>query len=125
MITCTKKSFNFGCAFLFSLAVIFSQNISAKEKASENMGNGMMGQGIMDQENMGRGMMGRNMMGQGMMGMCNSSAFENVKTNITETSDGVTIAYTAKDKKDIARIQKIAKLNKLSQELNEEEVQNK
>ena len=67
-------------------------------------------------------------MGQGMMGaggMCPYTSMENVKTNITETSDGVTVTYTAKDKKDIARLQKIAKMSKLSQEIYEEEEQTK
>lgn len=103
--------------FIFSALLIFSQGISAKEKGYEYMGRGMMGQGYM-----GAGM-GPGMMGAG--GMCPYSSMENVKTNITETSDGVTVTYTAKDKKDVARLQKMAKMQKLSQELNEEEEQTK
>ena len=58
--------------------IFISQKISVKEKESE--------------------------IGHGMIGMCSSGLFENVKTNIIETSDGVTITYTAKNKKDIARL---------------------
>lgn len=99
--------------FIFSTLLIFSQGLFAKEADYEYMGRGMMGSGRM----MGSGGMG--------IGMCPYSSLENVKTNVTETSDGVTITYTAKDKKDVARIQKIAKMNKLSQELEEEEAQKK
>ena len=102
MILSFEKMVNFGCSFILVAVIVFSQNIYAKEKNSVFMGAGMAG--------------------HGMMGMCSPlSSIDNIKTNITETSDGVTITYTAKNKKDISRIQKIAKMNKLSQELNEEE----
>ena len=98
--------------FLFSALLLLSQGISARESRYDYMGRGMMGAG-----------MGPGMMGAG--GMCPYTAMENVKTNITETSDGVTVTYTAKDKKDIARLQKIAKMQKLSQEIYDEEEQTK
>ena len=112
MIVFSKKTLNLGFSVILIsvLLIIFSQNIYAKGNESEYMGRRMMGSG---------------MMGSGMMGMCSPGSLENVKTNINETRDGFTVTYTAKDKKDIARLQKIAKINKLSQEINEEEAENK
>lgn len=102
-------------AVICILAFSFSQSIFADDKNSEYVGRGMMG----------RGYYGRGMMGAGMMDGCPYATSENVKMNVTETADGVTIHYSAKDKKDITRIQKMAKMSKLSQEINEEEVQKK
>lgn len=110
MIYSFKKIIFLNLVFALSAIALFPQNISARENNMHHMGSEMMG---------------KRMMGNHMMGMCPSFGGENVKTNITETSDGVTITYSAKNKKDIARLQKLAKINKLSQELDEEEGQNK
>jgi hypothetical protein len=83
---------------VLSLTVVFYSKVDAKGRMAGNMGSGMMG-------------------------MCPNNSLENVKTNITETADGVTITYSAKDKKDIIRLQKMAKMHKLAEELNEEETQ--
>lgn len=67
----------------------------------------------------GRHHMG-SMMGPGMMGgygLCPMSMLDEVRATITETKDGVTITYSAKDKQDIDRIHKMAQIMKLSQEL--------
>jgi hypothetical protein len=92
---------------LFSLTVIMSQSLYSKENIQRGMGRGMME--------------GNGMVGHGMMGMCSSNMLENVKTNITETADGVTITYSSKDKKEVVRLQKMAKIHKLAEELNEDE----
>jgi hypothetical protein len=75
----------------------------------------MMSQSLYSKENIQRGM------GHGMMGMCSSNMLENVKTNITETADGVMITYSSKDKKEVVRLQKMAQMHKLAEELNEDE----
>jgi hypothetical protein len=85
---------------LFSLTVIMSQSLYSKE-------------------NIQRGM------GHGMMGMCSSNMLENVKTNITDTPDGVTITYSSKDKKEDMRLQKMAQMHKLAEELNEADKEKK
>lgn len=107
-----KKISSLGCALLFSSTLVFAQSSFAKDKPVEKPG--MMGQG----------MMGQGMMGHGM-GMCPLSSMEDVKMTVTETSDGVTISYSAKDKKDVSRLQKIAKISQLTQELKEEEQKEK
>lgn len=69
--------------------------------------------------------MGPGMMGQPGMGMCPMSMMDDVKVSVTETKEGATITYTAKDKKDILRIQKMAQIMKLSQELEAEDKEKK
>lgn len=68
----------------------------------------------------GPGMMGAGMMGGPHMGFCPMSNLDNVQMNIVETKDGVTVTYTAKDKKDIQRLQKMAQIMKLTQEMETE-----
>lgn len=89
----------------------------AKEKEDEGTWQGQRHMGPMM---MGLGMMGTNMMGRNGMGMCPLPLLEDVKVTYAETKDGMTIIYTAKDKKDIERIRKMAQIMRLSQELDEE-----
>lgn len=101
MYLALRKINHLAGALLISSALIFSPNSFANDRMMEYKNPGMMG--------------------QGMMGMCHLATSENVKMNITETSEGFTVTYSAKDKKEIFRLQKMAKIAKLSQELKEEE----
>lgn len=89
------------------LIVLFSQNSFSKDKKTEYMGHGMMGQG------------------RSMMGMCSGTEMKNITMTTADTTDGVTITYSAKDKKDVVRLQKMAQMHKLAQELKEDEPQTK
>jgi hypothetical protein len=98
-------------------AILLSPNSFAKENEDTRWG----------KYPMGHMMMGPSMMGTrgGMAGMCPMSMLDNVKVTVSEVKDGVTLTYTAKDKKDIVRIQKMAQIMKLSQDLEEEDTPKK